>query len=294
MELISQALEIIPNNAAAHSNLGLVLQELKRFDEAIASYDRSLALKPNNAEAHYNRGNALLALTRFDEAILDYERALAIKPDYAQAFSNLGNVLFAIKRYEQALASYESALTIKPDFAEALAGRGAVLNCLKRFTEALISYEHALAIKPDLEFILGTCLYTKMIGCEWHDFNHDIDELTNAIERGEKVSIPFTIQAVSSSAALQKKVAEIYTQAKHPSHFLLPPLVKHPHSKIKIGYFSSDFYYHAVAYQTAELFERHDRSRFEIIAFSFHAARDKDDMRLRLEAVFDQFIDVSG
>ncbi|MEI6706792.1 MAG: tetratricopeptide repeat protein [Methylococcales bacterium] len=294
VELISQALEIAPNNAAAHSNLGLVLQELKRFDEAIASYDRSLALKPNNAEAHYNRGNALLALTRFDEAILDYERALAIKPDYAQAFSNLGNVLFAIKRYDQALAHYESALTIKPDFAEALAGKGAVLNGLKRFTEALSSYEQALAIKPDLEFILGTRLYTKMSICGWHDFNHDLDELTNAIERGEKVSIPFTIQAVSSSAALQKKVAEIYTQAKHPSHFLSPPLIKHQHSKIKIGYFSSDFYYHAVAYQTAELFERHDRSRFEIIAFSFHAARDKDDMRLRLEAVFDQFIDVSG
>ncbi|MCX7068386.1 MAG: tetratricopeptide repeat protein [Methylococcales bacterium] len=294
VELISQALEIAPNNAAAHSNLGLALQELKRFDEAIASYDRSLALKPNNAEAHYNRGNALLALTRFDEAILDYERALAIKPDYAQAFSNLGNVLLAVKRYDQALASYESALTIKPDFAEALAGRGAVLNGLKRFTEALSSYEHALAIKPDLEFILGTRLYTKMSSCQWHEFNHDLGELTNAIERGEKVSIPFTLQAVSSSAALQKKVAEIYTQTKHPSHFLLPPLVKHSHSKIKIGYFSSDFYSHAVAYQTAELFERHDRSRFEIIAFSFHAARDKDDMRLRLEAAFDQFVDVSG
>jgi len=293
VELISQALEIAPNNAAAHSNLGLALQELKRFDEAIASYDRSLALKPNNAEAYYNRGNALLALTRFDEAILDYERALAIKPDYAQAFSNLGNVLLAVKRYQQALASYESALTIKPDFAEALAGRGAVLNGLKRFTEALSSYEHALAIKPDLEFIRGTRLHTKMNICAWHEFDHDLDELTKAIERGEKVSIPFTIQAVSSSAALQKKAAEIYSQAKHPSHFLLPPLIKHAHSKIKVGYFSSDFRNHPVALLTAELFECHDRSRFEIIAFSFHEASDKDDMRLRLEAAFDQFIDVS-
>ncbi len=293
VDLIRQALDIDPNNAAAHSNLGLALYALKRFDEALASYDRALTIKPNNAEAHYNRGNALLALKQPEEAILSFDRALSIKRDYTEALSNRGIVLKDVKRYDEALDSYNRALAIQPDCAEALVGCGVVLQDLKRFDDALISYDHAVAIKPDLDFILGIRLHTKMNLCNWGDFDTHLNELTKAIERGEKVVIPFTIQAVSSSATVQKKAAEIYTKEKHPSNFLLPPLIKHTHSKIKIAYFSSDFRHHPVAYLTAELFERHDRSRFEVIAFSFHATNDKDDMRLRLEAAFDQFIDVS-
>ena len=51
-----------PDIAEAHSNRGNVLKELKRYDEALASYDRALVLRPDYAEAHSNRGNALNAL----------------------------------------------------------------------------------------------------------------------------------------------------------------------------------------------------------------------------------------
>jgi predicted O-linked N-acetylglucosamine transferase (SPINDLY family) len=291
--LISRALAINPDNAAAHSNLGLALHTLKRFDEALASYDRALTIKPNNAEAYYNRGNALLALNHLDEAIISFDHALSIKPDYAVALSNRGNALKALKRYDEALASYQRALAIRPDYAEAELGCGDILQDLKHFNEAIAHYNHALAIKPDMDFILGTRLYMKMNICAWDNVDDELSELAKGIEEGKKVSMPFTLQAVSSSAVLQKKAAEIYTKERHPSDFLLPPLVKHAHSKIKIAYFSADFCHHAVAYLMAELFERHDRSQFEVIAFSLNSASHKDDMRLKLEAIFDQFIDVS-
>ena len=56
--------------------------------------------------------------------------------------------------------------------------------------------------------------------------------------------------------------------------------------------FSADFKNHAVSFLTAELFELHDRSKFEIIAFSF-TSNDQSAIRLRLEATFNRFIDVS-
>jgi predicted O-linked N-acetylglucosamine transferase (SPINDLY family) len=293
VELIERALAISPNNAAAHSNLGLALHTLKHFDEALASYDRALVINPNNAEAHYNRGNALLALNHLDEAIISFDHALSIKPDYAVALSNRGNALKALKRYDEALASYQRALAIRPDYAEAELGCGDILQDLKHFNEAIAHYNHALAIKPDMDFILGTRLYMKMNICAWDNVDDELSELAKGIEEGKKVSMPFTLQAVSSSAALQKKAAEIYTKERHPSDFLLPPLVKYSHSKIKIAYFSADFCHHAVAYLMAELFERHDRSQFEVIAFSLNSASHKDEMRLKLETIFDQFIDVS-
>jgi hypothetical protein len=60
---------------------------------------------------------------------------------------------------------------------------------------------------------------------------------------------------------------------------------------VRIAYLSADFHRHATAYLMAELFERHDRSRFEIIGVSF-GVDDKSEMRKRLVAAFDQFYDV--
>jgi hypothetical protein len=64
------------------------LQELRRFDEALASYDRSLVLRPGFAEAHSNRGNALQELRRFDQALTSYDRALTLKPNLADGHFN--------------------------------------------------------------------------------------------------------------------------------------------------------------------------------------------------------------
>ena len=88
-----RALEIKPDYAEAHSNLGVTLREQGRLTEAEASYRRALEIKPDYAEAHSNLGNILLEQGRPTEAEASYRRALKIKPDYAEAHSNL---LFAL------------------------------------------------------------------------------------------------------------------------------------------------------------------------------------------------------
>ena len=69
------------------------MKALKRFDEALASYDRALALWPDDAEALTNRGVTLNTLGRFDEALANYSRALELEPDDADAHSNRGVTL---------------------------------------------------------------------------------------------------------------------------------------------------------------------------------------------------------
>ena len=82
-----------PDYAEAHSNRGNALHELKRFEDALASYERALTLRPDYAEAHSNRGNALQELKRFEEAVVSYDRALTLRADLAEAHSNRGNAL---------------------------------------------------------------------------------------------------------------------------------------------------------------------------------------------------------
>jgi tetratricopeptide (TPR) repeat protein len=147
--LISAALQKNPNQVVALSNYGAVLNELKRFDEALAAFDKAIALKPDYADAFNNRGLCLRELKRFDEALAAFDKAIALKPDYADAFNNRGLCLRELKRFDEALASYDKAIALKPDYADAFVNRGNTLGILKRFDEALANYDKAIALKPD-------------------------------------------------------------------------------------------------------------------------------------------------
>ena len=80
---------------------------LKRFDEALAQYDRALALRPDYAEAHTNRGVTLHTLKRFDEALQCYARAIAARPDFAEAHYNEGLCRLLTGDFDRGWAKHE-------------------------------------------------------------------------------------------------------------------------------------------------------------------------------------------
>jgi tetratricopeptide (TPR) repeat protein len=110
--------------------LAVISTQQRRFDEALASYDRALALQPDHVEALCNRGIVLHELQQLDEALASYDRALALRPDYAAALYNRGNTLQQKQRLDEALASYDRALALQPDYAQAHFNRS-LLQLLK-------------------------------------------------------------------------------------------------------------------------------------------------------------------
>lgn len=144
-----QAIALKPDGTEAHNNRGATLQEMQRFDEALASYDRAIALKPDSAEAHNNRGVTLKEMRRYDEALASYAQSLALKLENPSAYNNRGVVLKEMKWYAEALADYDQAIALKPDYAEAYNNRGVVLHNLKRYEEALASYDRTITLMPD-------------------------------------------------------------------------------------------------------------------------------------------------
>ena len=103
----------------AHYNRGSVLKELKRLEEAIASYDAALVLDPIYVNAYANRGLALQELSRFEEALSSYDQVIAIDANHADAYSYRGIVLKNLKRYDEALISYEQSISINPNYEDA-------------------------------------------------------------------------------------------------------------------------------------------------------------------------------
>jgi predicted O-linked N-acetylglucosamine transferase (SPINDLY family) len=322
-----RALAAKPDHADAHNNRGASLHKLGRLEEALASHEHAIAINSDSAEAHNGHGVILTELERFEEALESYARAVAIDPEYAEAYSNRGTALRALKRHAEALASYERTLAIEPDFVNALRNKGAVLAELKRFEEALGCYERGLALRPDVEFyaaqaaalhelrrteeavecyervralapdagfLLGTCRHARMHVCDWTDFEGDLAGLAEGIEQGRPVAKPFPVLSLLDSPALQRKAADVWLRLECSPRVKLPPLARYPrHDRIRIGYFSADLRNHAVALLTAELFETHDRSRFELTAFSL-GPDVRDALRTRIEPAFDRFLPVGG
>ena len=293
LESSEQALAINPNFLDALNNRGKFLCQLGRAEQALGSYEQALAINPHFVDAFNNRGNALLKLNLFDQALDSFERAIVIKPSFVEAHNNKGNTLMKLRRYKLALASYKVALEIRPNFPEVLYNYGNTLGRLNRLKEALESYAQALKETPDYVFLYGLWLHTKMMICDWSDVENQILLLTEKIEQDKPLAQPFQLLGITSSGAIQRKAAELYVQVECPASDVLSEIPKLPkHDKIRIGYFSADFHNHATAYLMAELVELHDKSRFELIAFSF-GPESNDEMRQRMAGKFDRFIEVS-
>jgi predicted O-linked N-acetylglucosamine transferase (SPINDLY family) len=129
----------------------------------------------------------------------------------------------------------------------------------------------------------------------WLGLADAIANISKKIMASEKVALPFPMLALYDDALLHKKCAEIFARDKYPLNPALGPIYKvAKKEKIRIAYFSPDFKNHPVSFLTAELFEIHDRARFEVFAFSFQKVSVDDGMNLRLRESFDRFIDVES
>jgi len=326
LRLITLSLDIDPANATAHYNRASALRTLKRYEEALESYDRALALSPRDSETLNNRGLTLHDLGRYEEGLLSCERALECNPLNTQAYNNMGsclrklgrhkealacfdkaiaakpgdavahlnrgNVLMEFKRYDEVSDCYNKAIALNPNYAEAYHARGTAYSQSKMYDVTLADYQRATQLKPELPGLFGDFLMLKMQLNMWQNLGADFEKLAKEIEAGIMTD-PFALFATPLSEALQRKNAEVCIKEKHPpAAFSLWNGERYVHDKIHLGYFSADFHKHASSFLMAEVYELHDRSKFEITAFSL-GPPSTDSMRKRLEATFDRFIDVS-
>ncbi len=209
-----------------------------------------------------------------------------------EAYINRGSALCKLLWYEPAVANYDKAIALSPNNAEAHYCRGVALVASSGTRAAVASFDKVLTLGADFKFSYGARLDAKMQICDWGEFGAAVVRLAASIQCNEPASDPFLVMTLVDSAALQKKAAEIWVQHEYPANHALPRIPKrHKRDKIRIGYFSGDFREHPVSMLTAELFETHDRSRFELNAFSF-GADTQDKMRKRMERAFDRFIDL--
>ena len=288
------ALTLDPDYAEAQFNRGVVLQHQGRLDAAIEAYKQSLRLRPDYIEAATNMGIALQEMGRLGEAAAAFEHAAKLRPDAAGPHNNLGIALLAGGQAAEAVAAFQRALALKPDYAEAFYNLGNAWRELGKPEGAVAAYGQALRLRPDDADAFSQLVYQRWRACDWSSFAGDQQKLLDLVRQGARVP-PFFLLATAAGSAEQlacaRRWVEPFARAVVPLPAPPPVSRESEGERIRIGYLSADFHQHATAHLAAELFERHDRGRFEVFGYSY-GPDDGSPMRRRLERAFDRFVDI--
>ena len=150
-----------PQSFVAHSNLGMALTGLGKFEEAIAHFRKAIDIGPSVATFHVNLGAALYGNGQTDEAIAEYREALKIEPDHVHAHHSLGNLLVGVGRNDEALVHFKRAVELRPDVTEYRNNLGVLLLDDGQVSEAVGHFRKALESEPlyaETHYNLGMAL----------------------------------------------------------------------------------------------------------------------------------------
>ena len=292
VESFDKALALKPDFAFAWSNRGGTLYKMERYEDALTSYDMALAIDPSNHEALVGRGTALYALARYEDALATRDRAIAIKPD-ANLWLNRGGTLEQLKRNDEALASYNRAIELDPDLADAWMYGGSIHMRNQNFVEAKRYYEKALELNPSQRAIPGYLVNVRQQMCDWAGLDIQMEQLISEFRTGKRTANSFVASALPTTHEEHLVSTKSYLDDLVPAGLapLFDPAIARS-GRLRIAYVSGDYRNHPTAHCFAEVLERHDRSRFEIIGISV-GEDDGSTARARIVGTLDQFHDVN-
>ncbi len=115
LEAFSAALAQDPNHPEAHSEMGAILSNLGKMDEARAHYRQVLKLQPRYPGSRTRIGLIEYHEGRLESAVNEYHEEIANRSSTAFTYSLLGHALKDLKRFDHAIGSYREAIRLDPE-----------------------------------------------------------------------------------------------------------------------------------------------------------------------------------
>jgi len=134
--------------ADAYYQLGTAFFHQKKYDEAIAAYDRALQLKPAIKDAYFYLYRSYRLLNRVDDAVAIMKRRIKEDPNDLQAYLNLSWISSLSDRPQEAVEAARQATKIKPEEGTGFTNMCRAYNDLKLYDSAVQACNDALRIKP--------------------------------------------------------------------------------------------------------------------------------------------------
>jgi predicted O-linked N-acetylglucosamine transferase (SPINDLY family) len=271
------------------------------FGKAIDIYQSWLSVRqdPLKYVIYYNLGVLYGNLKQHDAATEAYNNALALKPDIFQARLNLGHQFENQGQYDQAVQQWQQVLAEISSLPEgqrdatlqihALNNLGRLLETVKRYDVAEGFLLQSLALDPEQGPVLQHYVHIRQRQCKWPVYvplAHPTGQIT--VNRQVTATSALAMLAAYDDPALQLMASKAFVHEKVEPAVPRKPLRQRKPGRLRLAYLSGDICMHAVGLLTVELFELHDKSRFETFAFCW-SREDGSPLRQRIVNAFDHF-----
>jgi predicted O-linked N-acetylglucosamine transferase (SPINDLY family)/SAM-dependent methyltransferase len=246
--------------------------------------------------AWFNLGALLAAAGDDAGAEAAYRKCIALQSRFVEGRLNLGTVLERQGRPEEALDIWRTILgpAVKIDkqtqralYLQTLNNLGRLLEIQRQYPEAEAMLAQSLTADPDQPHVMTHWVHLRQKQCHWPTWSGLPHISRQQMEDGASA---LAMLSLTDDPALQLAAARRFVAEKIDT--TVAPLTGehgYGHQRLRIGYLSSDFCSHAVSILTAELYGLHDRSRFEVYAFSW-SREDHSPIRARVKAGMDHYI----
>ena len=247
--------------------------------------DANAGLSPHVFAAWFNLGAKLGASGDASGALVAYGNARGLRPDFYPAAVNLGLGLESAGQTDLALATWDSAIQTDEARTSLLNHRARLLEQAGRLDQAEAVMRASLLTDPAQPDVVQHWVHVRQKACRWPVLQADMPGLPS--DTLLRQAGPLGLLALTDDVDMQREVIATWISRKIPpvSQCLQPPKLRR-RDRIRIGYLSSDFCRHAMSFLVAELFEHHDRSRFEIFGYC-STREDGSEIRRRVIAGFD-------
>jgi len=290
----------VMEQASAHQAAG-------RLAEAWQQYDSWLAQNPGSPLRHvacFNAGTLLSALQRDDDAEQAYRQALLAVPGFAPALLNLAHLCERRRDVAAALATWKEVFDAAVPAAEehrlhALNNSARLLEQERRYPEAEALMRRSLEVKAAQFDVIQHYIHIRQKQCAWpHDLAvGDVTPNQFLIGTSLLASMGLTddpaVQLMTAQRFVHERVAKPTAGVPVPLHSAVPARDFKADRRVRVGYLSGDLHTHAVGLLTAELFELHDRSRFEIYGFCW-TPESQQPLRQRILKNLDHHYRLAG
>ncbi len=323
-----EAVRLDSSNAVYNSNYGNALQDNGELNESMPYYLKAIELNPDFTDAYYNLSNSLRKLQRYPESMVHLNKAKSLNSRYQKCYINAALIYVEQKQFDQAITELMQALAIEPNSFDALSSLAVVFSLKRDYGQSMEYFKKAYAtgraddkffinyasvcvelnqpveackaflksaeIDPSKHGALGRALHQKMLIADWSGIKELNDEIVKRLHLKQDVVDPFGYMGFSDSESDLHLAGTLYLDKKHPPLPAGFSLKKYPrHKKIRIAYISGEFREHANGSLMTGLIECHDKEKFEVIGLD-NGHGDDGNLRRRLTASFDEFIDIRG
>lgn len=282
--------------------LGIECHGSGRLEEAYQLYQFILKNSPNNTQILHLLGVLAMQTNNSNAAMQIFSQVLVIDPDHVNALYHSGVIQRERLETEIAMASFRKVLEIDPSHIEARSELGMCLQKLDYLDEAVEQFNLVLDKNPSHLLAAGNIVTLYMHSCQWKELENYIpimDRLNKqAIKDG---SMPGEILSCNiariDNPKINLQMAECHskkiekTVAASRLNFNFASR-KNPTKKLTIGYLCNNFNNHPTGHLICRLFEKHDRNKFNIIAYS-HGGRDEYYYPI-IKAGCDSMVDITA